>query len=355
MFRSARSPLPRIALVALAMAIFFIDAFTPLDIAIAVLYVVVVLLSAHAWPRQGVLATTVVCMGLTVTAYLASHSMIFSGPASGRCLVSLAAIGITGFLALAGQAATAGLLEREESLRRSRVQLAHVTRVTTLGELAASIAHEVNQPLAAISTNGDACLRWIDRAEPDMEEARAAITRMLSDTRRASDVIRRIRALARRSDPQQLPLDLNEVAGEAAALVQRELASHNVALTLDLGAGLPSVLGDRVQLQQVIINLLINGMQAMSARGMGQLRLETVASGDGGVLLSVSDTGPGIAPEDAGRLFEAFYTTKADGMGMGLPICRSIIEAHGGRIAAVARPAPGATLQFTLPALGQET
>jgi C4-dicarboxylate-specific signal transduction histidine kinase len=242
-------------------------------------------------------------------------------------------------------------VEAEQALHRSQLQLAHVTRVTTLGELAASIAHEVTQPLAAISANGEACLRWVDRPQPDLLEARSAVTRMLDATERATEVIRRLRALARRSDPQHVLLDMNEVAEETVVLVRHELTSHNVDLVLELAPALPLVRGDRVQLQQVIINLLINGMQAMHACRPGQavLRLQSRRQPDGSVLLSVSDSGPGIAAADLPRLFEAFFSTKDDGMGMGLPICRSIIEAHGGRIWAQPQPAKGATLQFCLP------
>jgi signal transduction histidine kinase len=161
-------------------------------------------------------------------------------------------------------------------------------------------------------------------------------------------MIARIRAMARRSDPQRLPVDLNQVAREAAALMQFELVSHQVPLTLALEAGLPAVLGDRVQLQQVVINLLMNGMQAISAHGSGALRLQT-RQGDDDVSLSVSDTGPGISKENRARLFEPFYTTKPDGMGMGLPICRSIIEVHGGHIGAQPGAGKGTTVAFSLP------
>jgi signal transduction histidine kinase len=344
-----------VLLVALTMAIFIVDALTPLDIAIAVMYVVVVLLSSAAWRRRGVIATTLVCMLLTLAAYLASH-MDFSASAFGRLVVSLAAIGITAFLVLKAQQAARALENRENSLRRSEAQLAHVTRVTTLGELAASIAHEVNQPLAAISANGQACLRWLGRAQPDLDEARAAVTRLLEASGRATEVIQRIRALARKSDPQHKPLDLNGVATEVLDLVRRELERHDVRAALQLAPSLPRVHGDRVQLQQVIINLLMNGMQAMAhcAPGGATLTLATALADDGGaVRLCVADTGQGIAAAQMPRLFEAFFTTKEDGMGMGLPICRSIIEAHGGRIWAESPAGAGATVCFTLPVLDE--
>lgn len=347
MNRTPPPPLLQPVIGLLMLAIFLIDAFTPLDIAIAVLYVVVVLASVHAWPRY-LLRTTALCVVLTVAAYLLSSWGDLVDASAGRCLVSLAAIGITGYLAYAGHRANERLWQKEESLRESRLQLAHASRVTTLGELAASIAHEVNQPLAAISANGAAALRWLNRPQPELEEVRAAIGRVLSDTERASDVIKRIRALARKSDPQQQALDLNDIAKASAALVQRELAAHRVRLQLDLAPQLPQVEGDSVQLQQVVINLLMNGMQAMDAQGGGELGLRTFAQ-EGAVHLAVSDSGPGIAPEHSGKLFEAFFSTRSDGMGMGLAICRSIVESHGGRIAAVPKEGRGACLQCSFP------
>ena len=353
MHRVSRTPLMSALLVVLSLSIFAIDTFTPLDMAIAVMYVVVVLLSVNMWQRNGVILTSTVCLALTVLSYVLTHSMQFSGAASGRLLVALAAIGITAFLALRGQAATNALLAREEALRRSRVQLAHVTRVTMLGELAASIAHEVNQPLAAISANGEACLRWMNRPQPDLEEARSAVASLLEASAHATGVIRRIRALARRSDPQYAALDLNEVVLETVELVRRELHQQQVALTLELASGLPFAYADRVQLQQVIINLLMNAVQAMAGRPAGAaLLLRTGCQDDGALQVTVADSGPGIAEADLPRLFEAFFSTKADGMGMGLPICRSIIETHGGRIWAEGRAEPmgGAALAFSLPA-----
>lgn len=364
MFRVPSTPWMSALLICLTLTIFAVDTFTPLDMAVAVMYVVVVLLSASVWQRRGVLLVTAMCLGLTVASYLLTHTLEFSGAASGRMMVGLLAIGITALLAVRGQSATNALLAREEALRRSQLLLAHATRVTMLGELAASIAHEVNQPLAAISTNGEACLRWMNRPQPDLAEARATVSSILEASARATGVIKRLRALARRSDPQHMALDLNAVASESVDLVRRELNSHNVTLALTLAPDLPPVCGDRVQLQQVIINLLMNACQAMAACAPGQalLALHTgigpgIGPGpgaNGAVQLSVSDSGPGIAADAVPRMFEAFYSTKEDGMGMGLPICRSIIETHGGRIWA-APTAPdsslaGATIIFCLPA-----
>jgi len=348
MLRSPNPHLLRPVIVLFGGLVFAIDAFTPLDIAIAVLYVIVILASVHAWPRQ-LLRITGLCMLLTFGAYVCSNWETLADASAARCGVSLAAIGIAGYLAHNNLRANERLWQQEETLRESRNQLAHASRVSTLGELAASIAHEVNQPLAAISANGSAAMRWLNRPQPELEEVRIAISRIQTDTSRASEVIARIRALARRSGPEQQPVDLNQVAAESAALVRRELGAHNVTLHLALAAGLPPVLGDRVQLQQVIINLLMNGMQAMDAQGGGRLELST-QPGDGGVQLAVADTGPGIAGENLSRLFDPFFSTKPDGMGMGLAISRSIIDSHGGRIAATSS-GEGAVLQCTLPAM----
>jgi PAS domain S-box-containing protein len=237
-----------------------------------------------------------------------------------------------------------------EALNEAQAELAHATRVTTLGELTASIAHEVNQPLAGIVINAEASLRWLAREPAQTEEAHRAIERIIRDAERASGVVRRIRALSKKAAPEMTRLDIGDIINDAMQLVQRELISHRVTLRLDLMPALPAVLGDRVQLQQVIINLAINGIEAMAnvAEQQRQLMIRTRDLG-GEVLVAVQDAGIGIAPENANRLFSAFYTTKSSGMGMGLSICRSIIEAHRGRIWASNNEGPGATIQFAMP------
>jgi signal transduction histidine kinase len=238
----------------------------------------------------------------------------------------------------------------QEALQEAQAELAHITRITTLGELTASIAHEVNQPLAGIVTNGEASLRWLDRKVPDIGEARRGIERLLKDAERASNVIRRIRALSRKATPEMAPIDINEVIEDAMVLVQRQALTHRVAVKKELAGALPRVFGDRIQLQQVIINLVVNAIEAMaSVDGPRQLVVRSRRDADGKVLVAVQDFGIGFAPENANRLFSAFYTTKPDGMGMGLSICRSIIEAHGGRVWASSNAGPGATVQFALP------
>lgn len=239
--------------------------------------------------------------------------------------------------------------EAEEALAQAQIELTHATRVATLGELTASIAHEINQPLAAIVTNGEAGLRWLMREIPDLGEVRRSVERMIADGRRASEVVARLRALARKAAPAAQPVDLNDVIEDALALVQREIERAAVRLDRDLAADLPAVGGDRVQLQQVLINLVVNAVQAMAATSRRELVVSSAAEADE-IVVRVVDSGAGIAPELADRLFAAFYTTKPDGMGMGLSICRSIIEAHGGRIRAAANDGrPGATFEFRLP------
>jgi C4-dicarboxylate-specific signal transduction histidine kinase len=231
------------------------------------------------------------------------------------------------------------------------MELAHVTRITTLGELTASIAHEVNQPLAAVVANAEACLVWLDRGTPDLAAARRSVEWIINDGNRASEVIRRVRALANKTDIERVPLDVNDIVREVIALVQRELISHRASLRTELAPALPMILGDRVQLQQVIINLVMNGIEAMQSV-TDRPRELVIRSGQNEtrqVVVSVTDSGVGICAKDVDRLFNAFFTTKPSGMGMGLSICRSIVEAYGGRLSASGNEGPGATFQFFLP------
>jgi PAS domain S-box-containing protein len=239
----------------------------------------------------------------------------------------------------------------EQRLLDAQMELTHVTRVTTLGEMTASIAHEVNQPLSAVAANAEACLRWLDRATPDLDAVRRSVEWVIDDNNRAAAVIQRVRALAKKAKIERVPLDINELAREVIALVQRELISHQVLLGMELAPALPRVPGDRVQLQQVIINLVMNGIEAMQSvtDRPRELVIRSGLDETQQVLVSVTDCGVGISAENADRLFNAFFTTKSSGMGMGLSVCRSIMEAHGGRLWATASMPHGATFQFTLP------
>ena len=239
----------------------------------------------------------------------------------------------------------------QEALQQAQAELAHVTRLTTLGELTASIAHEVNQPLAAIVTNGEACLRWLAYRPPELEEVRGAVESMISDGVRASEVVWGLRGLSKKSTPQRRLLDLNDVIEQLVLLVERELLNNRVTLRLELAPALPAVFGDRIQLQQVIMNLVINGIQSMASvtDRPRELLIRSRLGEDDQVLIEVRDCGSGIDPQDMQQLFNAFFTTKPNGMGMGLSICRSIIEAHGGRIWASSNAGPGATFAFTVP------
>ena len=238
----------------------------------------------------------------------------------------------------------------DEALREAQVELAHVTRVTTIGGLAAAIAHEINQPLAAVITNGSACLRWLAGTTPNLDEARQAVGRIIRDGNRASDVIAKIRALLRKTGTEKERLDMNDVIREVVALAQSEIRRNGVALRAQLEGNIPPVLGDRVQLQQVVLNLIMNGIEAMSA--IGDRPRELIISTQSGeidqVHVTVQDSGIGLDPKSMERIFDAFYTTKSEGMGMGLAISRSIVENHDGRLWAVPNDGPGATFQFTL-------
>jgi PAS domain S-box-containing protein len=242
--------------------------------------------------------------------------------------------------------------QAEEDLRNAQAELAHVNRVMTMGELAASIAHEVNQPLAAILASGDSCAAWLANDPPNLDKARAAATRIVQAATQASDVVRRIRALFRKTPSITTPLDINQVIAETVSLFDGEVQGKGVSLSTRLAANLPAVLGDRVQLQQVILNLAINGTEAMAAVP-GQprrLMIRSALTDAREVLVSIADTGPGIDPSQMTHLFAPFFTTKPQGTGMGLSISRTIVEAHGGRLWAAANHPRGAVFHFVLPA-----
>lgn len=239
----------------------------------------------------------------------------------------------------------------EEALRAMQAELAHANRITTMGQLTASIAHEVNQPIAATVTNAEAALRWLAAQPPDLGEVRASLGLIVKDGKRAGNVIGGIRALINKVPPRKDRFDLNEAILEMVALTRSEVLQHRILLRIELAPGLPRVSGDRTQLQQVILNLVVNAIEAISASSVEtrELRIDTERKVTDGVLVSIRDTGPGLDPGDVERVFDAFYTTKPTGLGMGLAICRSMVEAHGGRMWASPNEAGGAVFQFNLP------
>jgi len=243
-------------------------------------------------------------------------------------------------------------IRAEETVQKTQAELAHVTRMMTMGELAASIAHEINQPQAAVVINGDACLQWLGGEQPNLPEAREAVARIIEEGTRAGEIIRRIRGLSKKSAPRKSELDLNELIRDVLNLARREILRNDVALRAELSPGLLLTLGDRVQLQQVILNLVINAVEAMGATAgrPRELRIVSETTENGEPLVSIHDTGPGLPPGHEDRVFDAFFTTKPQGVGMGLSISRTIIEAHEGRLWTDNSP-EGATFHVRLPAL----
>jgi PAS domain S-box-containing protein len=240
--------------------------------------------------------------------------------------------------------------EERERLRQVEADLAHVTRITTMGELTASVAHEIKQPIAAALTDARTCLRWLGRDVPDLPEACEAASRVVKDVTRAADIISRISLLFKKGVSQRELVDVSELIRDMIVLLRGEANRYSIAIRTELAEGLPKVMVDRVQLQQVLMNLMLNGIDAMKeTTGRGELTIKSEAS-DSQLLISVSDTGVGLPPEQPDQIFKAFFTTKDNGTGMGLPISRSIIESHGGRLWAAGASGRGATFQFTLPA-----
>jgi C4-dicarboxylate-specific signal transduction histidine kinase len=238
----------------------------------------------------------------------------------------------------------------EEARREAQAELARVSRITTMGELTASLAHEVNQPIAAAVTSANSCIRWLAADVPNLDKARAAAMRIVKDGTRAAEIISRIRLLFQKGAPQQELVNVNEIIGGMIALLRGEATRYSMSVRTDLAANLPEVLGDRVQLQQVLMNLMINSIDAMkNVDGARELAIKSQRAEKDHVLVSVSDTGVGLPPEQADRIFDAFFTTKPHGTGMGLRICRSIVESHGGRLWAASNDTRGASFYLTLP------
>jgi C4-dicarboxylate-specific signal transduction histidine kinase len=247
--------------------------------------------------------------------------------------------------------------QAEVALRQAQADLTRANRLSSMGELTASLAHEVNQPIAAAITDANTCLRWLSRDQPDLGEARAAASRVIQDGVRAGEIVKRVRLLFKEDTLQRESVDLNEIIREMRLLLYSEATQFAVFIRTELAAGLPQVMGDRVQLQQVLMNLLMNSIDAMKeVNGMRELTIQSQSGEDGQVLISVSDTGVGLPPQQADKIFDAFFTTKTHGtgMGMGLRISHSIIESHGGRLWAADNPPCGARFCFTLPTNGEK-
>lgn len=340
-----KSWLQAAAIAALMAGIFIADTVTDLEIAAAVFYIAIILLAVGRFPRRNVIALAGLCILLT----LASSTLTVGGAREAGIVnlaISTSAIGVTAWLALRVVAA-------EAAAHAARAQLVRLARVTSLGELTASIAHEVNQPLAGIASSANACLRWLGQDPPNLERARASAERALRDANRAGMVIQRVRSLARHEAPRRERVDLNAVVDEALQLARGELERNGIGLELALAEALPAVLADRVQLHQVIGNLLLNAIEAMACVPEAGRRIAiATAREEQSVILAVADSGIGFAAGAQERLFEAFWTTREGGTGIGLTISRAIVEAHGGRIWAVANAPSGAIFRVSLPISG---
>jgi signal transduction histidine kinase len=241
-----------------------------------------------------------------------------------------------------------GVEEERARVRQLETELAHINRVTTMGELAASLAHEIQQPIAATMTSATACLRWLARDEPDVDRARESVKRIVKDAVRAGEIISRVRSLYQKSPARRELVDMNEVVQEMLVLLRSEANQYWIAMRTELAAELPKIEADRVQLQQVMMNLMLNAIQAMKDTG-GELTIKSQLGHDGQLMVSICDTGVGLPTENVDQIFAAFFTTKPEGSGMGLAISRSIIESHGGHLWAAANSGRGATFHFTVP------
>ena len=330
--------------IVLAAVIFIADTVTDLEIAFPAFYTVIVLIAVRFCKKRGVVLVGVGCIALTLLSDLVTIDVPPSQAGIINTCISLLAIAATTYLALKIE------MEKEVTFE-ARSQLAHIARVTTLGEMTATIAHEVNQPLTAVLINGNACLHWLDAEPPDLSEARKNIVNIVRDANRASGIVVQVRDLTKGLPPENDWLRVNELILATTLLIDREIQRNQISMQTQLSDDEPLIQGDRVQLQQVLLNLLLNAIEALSSVSIGSrhLVIATTKKDLKSVLVSVYDSGNGFPSNDLDRLFDPFYSTKSDGMGMGLTISRSIVESHGGRIWATPNSPCGAVFQFTLP------
>jgi signal transduction histidine kinase len=330
--------------IVLAAVIFVADTVTDLEIAFPAFYTVIVLIAVRFCKKRGVVLVGVGCIALTLLSDLVTIDVPPSQAGIINTCISLLAIAATTYLALKIE------MEKEATFE-ARSQLAHIARVTTLGEMTATIAHEVNQPLTAVLINGNACLHWLDAEPPDLNEARKNIANIVRDANRASGIVVQVRDLTKGLPPENDWLKVNELILATTPLIGREIQRNQISMRTQLSDDEPLIQGDRVQLQQVLLNLLLNAIEALSSVSVGSRHLVIASAKKDSktVLVSVYDSGRGFPSNDLDRLFIPFYSTKSDGMGMGLTISRSIVESHGGRIWATPNSPCGAVFQFTLP------
>jgi C4-dicarboxylate-specific signal transduction histidine kinase len=342
------APLLPVATTATAVAVFVADASTPPECVVSGLYVVVVLMAGRFCSALRLWFIAGGCAVMTLLAQFLAHQIVLgheeaTNIGAFNSAVIVLAIALSTSLVLRGRSA-------EAALRQAQTDLAHVSRVTTMGELTASIAHEVNQPIAAMVTNASACLRWLAHETPDLEKARTAATRIVRDGTRAAEIISRIRLIFSKGTPQRQAVDINRLVRETIELLGNQATRHAVSIQTDLTPDMPQIMADPVQLQQVVVNLIVNGIDAMKdVAGARQLGVTSRRAEDDQVVVSVSDTGIGLPQQQADQVFNAFFTTKPHGTGMGLSISRSIIEAHRGRLWAAPNEPGGATFAFALP------
>ncbi len=338
----------RLALIAIIMAAIFVaDTTTRYEVAAAVFYTVVIFTAARVLGRRGLIALTAACIGLTAVSFaLTPHGDLEAGLVN--MSISITAIVMIAFLALKAEAAKAAAHD-------AQTQLMKITRVKSLEGLTTSIAHEVNQPLAAIVTSGNACQRWLAQDPPNLPKARQALDRILSDAGRASTIIARVRSLTKGEPPHKSEFDFNTAILEIIALSQAEITRNHIVLATDLSPDLPPARADRIQIQQVIGNLVLNAIEAMAAIPAQKRGIRiTSAHRDGSLMFSIVDSGAGIPASVHDHLFEAFWTTKEGGIGVGLSISRAIIEANDGKIWAEPAAAGGSAFRFSVPAISRE-